>query len=127
MRRAAIRRVKFELGIDSLEAEDLKLVSKILYKADSCDNFYEHELDYIIFAKEDVKWNAEEQMNRDEVKSIAYVSYLDFEDFIASRIKNGEDITPWFRLLKDSKLLSWWKILKETGRFPSESGIQRFY
>ena len=54
MRRAAIRRTNFELGISSFRAEELKLVSKILYQADSCETFHEHELDYILFLKKDL-------------------------------------------------------------------------
>ena len=34
---------------------------------------------------------------------------------------HNEDITPWFRLLKDRKLDAWWKTLEEEGTFPSEA------
>lgn len=54
MRRAAVRRTNFELGIDDLQTDDLKIVSRILYYAESCDKFAEHELDYIIFARKDI-------------------------------------------------------------------------
>jgi hypothetical protein len=31
-------------------------------------------------------------------------------------------ITPWFRLLKEQKLMAWWKkMIQEGGRFPQES------
>ena len=43
------------MGINDLEIDKLKCVSKILYYADSDDTFAEYELDYIIFAKTDVK------------------------------------------------------------------------
>jgi isopentenyl-diphosphate delta-isomerase len=54
MRRAAIRRTQFELGIHDLQVDDLRVVSRILYYAESCDRFAEHELDYILFAKKDI-------------------------------------------------------------------------
>ena len=111
MRRAAIRRANFELGIKELDAEkDLKVVSRILYHANSCDTFAEHELDYIIFAKKDlVEWNVDRDLNRDEIESIAWVSLDDFETFLTEkRTSQQSDITPWFRLLKDSKLKIWW-------------------
>ena len=50
-RRAAVRRSLFELGIDFLEPDMIKCGAKILYYADACENFAEHELDYILFAK----------------------------------------------------------------------------
>lgn len=86
MRRAAIRRTKFELGIHELKEDDLKVVSRILYYADSCDTFAEHELDYIIFAKKDLtQWNINTDFNADEIESCHYVSYLEFEDFLQEK------------------------------------------
>ena len=57
-------------------------------------------------------------MNKDEVKDVAYVGYLEFEDFLAEKLKKGEPMTPWFKLLKESKLMSWWKHLKDEGNYP---------
>jgi isopentenyldiphosphate isomerase len=54
MRRAAIRRVKFEMGIHDLNEEDLHVGSRILYYADASEEFAEYELDYIIFTKKDI-------------------------------------------------------------------------
>lgn len=69
MRRAAVRRAKFELGIDELDPEtDLEVVSRILYHADSCETFAEYELDYIIFCKRDLtRWSPNKHINRDEI------------------------------------------------------------
>ena len=50
MRRAAVRRVKFELGISDLEVDDLQVIAKILYKADANEEFSEYEMDYIIIS-----------------------------------------------------------------------------
>lgn len=80
MRRAAVRRSFFELGIKDLQPDDLKVVSRILYYAESCDRFAEHELDYIIFAKKDI--DPSFLANPDEIKEIAWVKYHDFEDFL---------------------------------------------
>lgn len=79
MRRAAVRRSDFELGIKDLQTDDLRVVSRILYYAESCDRFAEHELDYILFAKKDI---GDFVPNSDEIESIAWVKYHDFEDFI---------------------------------------------
>ena len=54
LRRAAVRRSRLELGITDLNEEtDLKVGSRILYYANNCDRFGEHELEYIIFSKTD--------------------------------------------------------------------------
>ena len=59
VKRAAIRRASFELGIpeDSLSTDDLHVGSRILYYAPGCSNFAEFELDYIIFCKKNIEHN----------------------------------------------------------------------
>ena len=68
MRRAAVRRTQFELGINDLKADEMKVVSRILYYAESCDRFAEHELDYIIFARKDIE--PDFTVNPDEIEAI---------------------------------------------------------
>ena len=80
MRRAAVRRTDFELGIKDLQPEDMQVVSRILYYAESCDRFAEHELDYILFSRKDIDIGF--KPNPDEIEEIAWVSYHDFEDFL---------------------------------------------
>ena len=67
MRRAVIRRARFELGINELGIEDLTIGSRILYFAKACDKFAEYELDYIAFSKGDIDLS---QINKDEVAAI---------------------------------------------------------
>ena len=102
VKRAAIRRANFELGIpmEALSTDDLQVGSRILYYANGCDNFAEYELDYIIFAKKDV----DHDFNVDEIKSTEYVSRTEFKTFIDEKHKQGEMITPWFKLLSDNSL-----------------------
>ena len=108
----------FELGIDWLEPESITCGAKILYYADACDNFAEHELDYILFVK--VPEVKPFEVNVDEVKNIEWVGRTDLDSFMSERLeKHGEDITPWFRLLKDRKLDDWWKKLETHNEFPS--------
>ncbi len=45
----------------------------------------------------------------------------DLDDFLADKGKNGEEITPWFKLIMESKLIPWWKKLEQTGSFPQEA------
>jgi isopentenyl-diphosphate delta-isomerase len=57
IKRATVRRASFELAIQNheLRLEDLHVGSRILYYADGCETFAEYELDYIIFARKDLK------------------------------------------------------------------------
>ena len=127
-RRAAIRRTQFELNISDLELKQLTCVSKILYYADSDDTFAEYELDYIIFAKTDVADFTGGTANLDEVKAVKWVGLDDIDKFLNERKeRHGEDITPWFKLLKERKLMGWWRNLIEKDELPNESGhIERF-
>ena len=126
-RRAAIRRASFELGINDLAVEQITCGGKILYYADACDNFAEHELDYILFAKVDSL--APYEINDDEVKAAEWVARTDLDAFIEDRKKRyDEDITPWFRLLKNRKLDTWWRNLEQDNTFPDEADkLERFY
>lgn len=125
-RRAAVRRTAFELGIKNLTPSQITCGAKILYYADACDNFAEHELDYILFAKV-----AKVQFipNEDEVKATEWVPREAIDDFIETRKQQfDEDITPWFRLLKNRKLDSWWRKLELENIFPTDSDtLERFY
>jgi isopentenyldiphosphate isomerase len=82
MRRAAIRRANFELGINDLTIDDLHVGSRILYYADACDTFAEFELDYIIFSKKDIDVS---NFNKDEVMAVEYVGINEIDDFIKER------------------------------------------
>ena len=104
-RRAAQRRTKFEMGIN-LELMDLQCGSRILYQADADDKFVEYELDYIIFAKKNV---GTFQVNKDEVKGFEFISLKDFDDFVKERMQLNEGVTPWFNLIKQTKLKFWWQ------------------
>ena len=107
-RRAAQRRTEFEMGIH-LDLLDLQCGARILYMAQADQTFTEYELDYIIFAKKQL---SSFEVNPDEVKSFDFVSLKDLDDFVAEKKSNGEEITPWFKLIMESKLIPWWKRLE---------------
>lgn len=108
IRLAAIRRASFELGIEegALKPEDLHVGARILYLANANETFAEYELDYIVFAKKDVKFKA----NPDEIKETKYVEKDELVTFLKERKeKFGEEKTPWFGLLLEkSDLMTWW-------------------
>jgi isopentenyl-diphosphate delta-isomerase len=125
MRRAAIRRTKFELGIPDLDLNDLKVCNRILYYAESCGDFAEYELDYIIFAKKDIN---EHTFNSEEIETIKYVDLNEIDSFLEERkTKHNEEITPWFKIIMENKLKKWWKDLIDNNTFPNESSkIEKF-
>ena len=70
-------------------------------------------------------------LNPDEVKSVAWVSKTDLEDFLEEKRAEdaNADITPWFRMLKERKLYHWWTHLEKTHSFPpseAHTHIERF-
>ncbi|KAL0121286.1 hypothetical protein PUN28_008743 [Cardiocondyla obscurior] len=103
VRRAAIRRLNFELGVPSNEItpSDLFYLTRIYYQAPSSDRWGEHEIDYILFLQRD---DITIKPNPDEVTDIQWVSRLEIDNFI----KANPLLTPWFRLIYNFKLLHWW-------------------
>jgi isopentenyl-diphosphate delta-isomerase len=101
VKKGAIRRMKFELGIDS-KLEDYYTQEKILYRADSDDVFEEYELDYVLLAKLDFGINLiKSRMNKDEVSDVEFVSK---NDLIKVADNHQSKITPWFRLILKNKI-----------------------
>ena len=117
MRKAAIRRTDFEMGI-KLSLFDVQCGARILYYAQACETFAEYEMDYIIFAKKEV---GQFQINPDEVDSYDFIKLRDLDDFILDKKSKGELITPWFDLIHNTKLKPWWEDLISFGRFPDEA------
>ncbi|GJN14414.1 hypothetical protein PR202_gb01237 [Eleusine coracana subsp. coracana] len=120
VRNAAQRKLFDELGIT---AEDLPIdqfipLGRLLYKAPSDGKWGEHEffkdlsfclaisVDYLLFMVRDVKMdpNSEEvadvkYMNRDQLKALVRK---------ADAGEDGVKLSPWFRLVVDNFLMSWW-------------------
>lgn len=110
----------FELGMRNLSEEDFSMVSKILYKANTCETWAEYELDYILFAKKHSDHIAF-YANENEISHTKYVSRNDILDFLEDEVKSGESsITPWFHLVLQTKLFGWWDHLEQTGQIPPE-------
>lgn len=105
IRRAAVRRLGYELGIPSTEIQPTELfyLTRIHYKAvNPCDNRWgEHEIDYVLFIQKDVTIDP----NNDEVSEIQWVPRSEIENFVKT-VKSP--LTPWFRLILKHKLLYWW-------------------
>lgn len=75
VKKAAIRKLNHELGITSISISDINFVTRILYKAPSCDIWGEHEVDYVLFVKKDIDLN----INPNEVGDYRYVDKQEVE------------------------------------------------
>eukprot|EP01104_Vermistella_antarctica_P008211 TRINITY_DN2052_c0_g1_i1.p1 TRINITY_DN2052_c0_g1~~TRINITY_DN2052_c0_g1_i1.p1 ORF type:complete len:248 (+),score=75.98 TRINITY_DN2052_c0_g1_i1:140-883(+) len=119
VKNAAIRKLEQELGISPADVEvaDLHFLTRIHYLAPSDETWGEHEVDYILFAQKDLKYEG----NKDEVSDVMYVTQQQLKDLITKandEVKNGVPsgeeptlITPWFNLIDQAFLYTWWDSL----------------
>lgn len=103
---AAIARLNYELGINDLNESDINFLTRILYKAKMDDKWSEYELDYILICKKNVELNVSEN-------EVSNIQYCDKND-LCRLMQDGDTImSPWFRLLFESNMLSkWWDNLE---------------
>lgn len=117
---AVVRRSEIELNLQGLAVDDLSLVSKILYRANTNEKWAEYELDHIYFAKkhsDEIQYS----INENEVSHIQFVSKSNILDFLNEEIRAGRgDVTPWFKLILHTKLFDWWDLIEKTGKLPKE-------
>lgn len=107
VKRAARRKLEHELGIVSgtIAIEDFIFLTRIHYLAESDTEWGEHEIDHIIFVKQDVEFIP----NPNEVLDTKYVTQEELKQLVIQQ-KNDSSlkITPWFQLIIDNSLYSWW-------------------
>jgi isopentenyl-diphosphate Delta-isomerase len=119
IKRAAKRRLYYELGINQLDLSSIEYLTRIRYKAENVpkdDIFGESEIDYVLFiySQKDYNFN----INENEVKAIRYVNRQELEKMInEERHANSTDkdrilLTPWFKLISERFLFEWWSKLE---------------
>lgn len=84
----AERRLNEELGIEAELSEKFYFI----YKADVGGGLWEHELDHVFTGI----YNADFNLNTDEVEEIRFISLEDLETEMA---KNPEEFTEWFKII----------------------------
>lgn len=106
VKRAAQRKIEHELGVKpgQVPLDKFKFITRIHYKAPFDEIWGEHEIDYILIIQADVDLN----INQNEVMDTKYVSKEELKELIASANQKGVKITPWFQLIVDKFLYSWW-------------------
>ena len=117
---AAIRRMDYELNLKNLVENDMNMVQKILYKANTDKTWAEYELDYILFAKKPSDQIVFEA-NENEISHTEFVDRENILDFLEAEVNTGRSkITPWFNMILQTKLFEWWDHLNKTGEIPAE-------
>ena len=111
IRKAAVRRLKFEMGIRLEYVKHVFPVQKVYYQAKYDDTWGENEVDYVLFARLPPKYEnkPEVRFNKEEVKAAKWVSRKEIKGFLEGKAKEGELTTPWMGKILDYRLLQWWE------------------
>lgn len=115
--RAAQRRLNYELGIsvDQIPIQNFNYLTRIHYKDPGNGLWGEHEIDYVLFLQVDVKMAP----NPSEISQISFVP----RDSIDEHVKVLEPLTPWFRLIYQTRLKLWWDNLDNLEKFKDHENI----
>lgn len=109
VRNAAIRKVEHELGITGLTVDDLTFLTKIHYEAAHDENWAEHEIDWLLFAKKDVAVHN----NANEVENSRWVTADELKQMFVDCAEGKIYLAPWFQLIAEKYLLKWWPRVDE--------------
>ena len=105
--KAAVRRVKQELGIE-IDPKSLKLQCIFLYFAKYNETFSECEMDHVLAVQipgimPDIPFKTE------EVEQLKWVSLKNFAHELEKIKQSGEKIAPWFEYIRQLGIEDWWK------------------
>ena len=107
VKRAAIRKLHQELGIDpnSITTDDFHFITKMMYSARMNHEWIEREIDHILIIKADVELN----INDNEVSDVKWVSEEELESMLVNEDLSDGEIAPWFRCIA-SRIMTdeWW-------------------
>ncbi|KAA8652907.1 isopentenyl-diphosphate delta-isomerase idi1 [Aspergillus tanneri] len=108
-KRAAQRKLNHELGISPQQVplNKLRFMTRMQYQSDYDLTWGEHEVSYIFILQGDIDLS----INPNEIRDYRYVTREEFE---AMYNDPGVEFTPWFKLMKQAWLSTWWKALEES-------------
>lgn len=125
VKRAAIRRSNFELGIkpDDIKLHELKFMNRLAYRAESDGGQWgESEIDYIFILRKSLKLSP----NSEEVQDIRYVTKEQMHDLLSNAGKYKIQVTPWIRLLAQDFLFRYWDNLDDLSAIAQPESIISF-
>ena len=108
VKRAAVRKCEQELGIapELLPLDCFTFVTRVYYKARSCEVWGEHEIDHILVCRPPV--DVLPHINTNECKDARYFSRAQLDEFVAQSDAKGDLVSPWFRVIHREKLPALW-------------------
>ena len=128
VRRAARRRLEYELGIDSrsVPLEAIDYINRIHYRAENVPAntpFAEHEIDYCLILRGDYQLDP----NKNEIDAVKFVSMSEMKRILETEKIEGQRalLTPWFKLISKNFLFSWWSHLINLTPFKDHKRIYR--
>ncbi|KAI1289786.1 Isopentenyl-diphosphate Delta-isomerase 1 [Halotydeus destructor] len=107
IKRAAVRRLHFELGIDpsNIPLSDIHFMTRFTYVAQSDDPLWgEREMDYVLV----INKHLDIHPNKNELKSWKYVSQGELNELFAKYERNEVKVTQWFYKLSKLFLPKYW-------------------
>ena len=108
VKRAAVRKLEQELGIDSstVSVDDMVFMTKMRYSARMNPEWIEREVDHILVLCADVDLHP----NPNEVSNILWVSQEKMEEMLVEERDADQAIAPWFRCIAARIMTDdWWK------------------
>ncbi|KAL1916312.1 uncharacterized protein VTP21DRAFT_5929 [Calcarisporiella thermophila] len=120
VRRAAQRKLEHELGIkpEQIPLDKFEFLTRIHYLAPSDGMWGEHEIDYILFIRADVDLD----LNLNEVQAVKYVTPEELRQLFDDP---SVRLTPWFKLICETFLFTWWKSLDNLSGFKDPNTIHK--
>ena len=110
VKRAAIRKLHQELGIDpsELKLEDFHFITKMMYSARMNEDWIEREIDHILVIQADVNLS----INKNEVSDVKWVSQKELDSILIGEIEIDGEIAPWFRCIAAQVMTDeWWSCI----------------
>ncbi|KAG0326437.1 isopentenyl-diphosphate delta-isomerase idi1 [Podila humilis] len=119
VRTAAQRKLFHELGIEAkdIPLDDFHFLTRIHYMAPSDETWGEHEIDYILFIRPQQKEFIDMKPSANEVRDVMWVDQKELKKLLEKGVTPGSGIivTPWFKLICENFLFSWWDRMLEEG------------
>lgn len=125
IKRAAVRKLRHELGVDGVAPADFKYLTRLRYaSASETAPWGEHEVDYVLLCRP--RGPVALAPDPDEVSDTRYVDAAELAAMMADESLRW---SPWFRIIADRFLPAWWADLDAaltTDRFDDFGTIHAF-
>lgn len=99
----------------------MSYLTRIHYKAQSDGLWGEHEIDYILFVRKNVRLNPDPN----EIKSYCYVTKEELKELLKKAACGEIKLTPWFQIIANTFLFKWWENLNHLDQFVDHNKIHR--